>query len=478
MKKQNVVGRFNLLFAIILFGSIFFTLSSTMISSAQQTTTHIVQAGETLQSIATIYDSTAEEVAALNGIAVNTVVFAGQQLVVPVIPNAIPTNPAPPGSTAGDVETEVQVIDAGPTPIPITPIPTPLPYDPNRIVSIIEPDSSRRFTVNDQPIPVRGVVQFDPDTMAFWKIEIRSTNRLSRIWQNNDPMQSVPAFDWVTIDQRTDAVIDGPLGVVPAFPTLNRGNWFLRVVAVDFNGNFVDIVEVPFRVRPDFDAVPAFINTPQPDAILQPGDPVTGTALLNWATTSYRVEIIGGNFFTWTTIAHVANDAANPIRIHDGVLTNLPDDLLPGRYRLRLIITGPDSNYIQEPYEVGFAISTDEISNLAEISFTSPRSLANGNRVTAVERVPLIGTVTIPDPNGYYKLEIKDDDRLIDGQEPRFVNWTTVGSIQSDDVIEGVIGEAPGVFTLPVGDYVMRVVVVDGEGNYSAVREFDLRIRD
>lgn len=462
--------------AILLIGAILlFTLPALMFAQQE---IHIVGAGETLASIAEQYDVTEQQIADANGISVDAPLFIGQQLVIPLPAeepeggSPVPTS-TPLGSTAGQVDDGSRVFEANPTAIPPTLTPTPLPYDPNAIVDIIEPDE--RFTVNLDPVPIRGVVQFDPATMAFWKIEIRGTSRRSQI--GDDPMSTIPAFNWVTLDTRTDSVIDGQLGLIPPFPTLSEGSWFVRVVVVNGSGSFVAVEEVPFRVRPEFDPITAGLAQPAEGQIMQAGDPVIGTVNLTWATSSYRVELLGGNYSSWTIIENSVNDVANPTVINNGVLATLPADLVDGRYRLRLSVQGLDGNYIQAPIEVGFAVGTDEVSNLAEITIDEPRGMENG-RVTITGNTQVIGTVRLADQNGFFKMEIKDADRLADGQAPRFTDWTTIGEPQYASVENGFIGEIVGAPFIAPGRYKLRIVVVDGGSQFSAVREFDMNVRE
>ncbi len=481
MQHWKASTRIILILAAVLVGGILLSLPSAPVSLAQQNQLHTVQLGETLESIAAIYDVSVEALREANELPADAVLFPGQQLVIPSVPPPDAEQPAntptPRSSTADSLTDDVTVIDTGPTAIPITPVPTPLPYDPSRIITILEPDPDRRFSINLEPVAIQGVVQFDPETMDFWKLEIRGRSSRSRIWQNNDPMHSVPAFDWVTVNTGTEPVIVGELGLIPPFPTLSEGRWDLRVVAVNKDGTFADLATGTFSVDPEFDAVVARIDDPLDGAVVQAGTSVTGTLIFNFAISTYRIEIIGGNYTEWSTIAHVPNNPADPINITQGTIANLPVGLVPGRYRMRLIVNNQGGNYIQEPFEVAFAVGTNEVSNLAEIHFTAPDELARRDRIRTTIDTPITGTVIIPEGGGYYKLEIKDSNDLADGQSPRFTDWTTIGEPQTESANNSLIGTAPGSPGVPPGNYLMRVVVVNDDGSFSAVREFELEVQ-
>jgi hypothetical protein len=153
----------------------------------------------------------------------------------------------------------------------------------------------------------------------------------------------------------------------------------------------------------------------------------------------------------------------------------LAEDLAEGEYRLRLAVHALNGNYIQDPLETRFFVGTNEVTELAVISIDEPRGM-DGGSVTVFDRTPIIGTVRLADSDGYYKLEIIDADELKEEQQPRFFEWTTLGDIQQQGIENGLIGEIPGIFSVQSGNYRLRIVVVNGAGQESARREFNLNI--
>lgn len=80
-------------------------------TSAQGTTTHVVQPGETLGAIARQYGVTVEAIAFANGITNPNLIFAGQVLVIPV---TAPATPAP-GQTPAPGSTTTYTVASGDT---------------------------------------------------------------------------------------------------------------------------------------------------------------------------------------------------------------------------------------------------------------------------------------------------------------------------------------------------------------------------
>jgi hypothetical protein len=98
----------------------------------------------------------------------------------------------------------------------------------------------------------------------------------------------------------------------------------------------------------------ANIDSPQPGTtVTGPELVVTGTANFTPEQAQYfRVDIIGGDINNWTTMADVSY---NPVI--GGVLARLPtSNLIPGDYRVKLVIVGNDGQVVQEPFEVGFSV--------------------------------------------------------------------------------------------------------------------------
>jgi LysM repeat protein len=86
-------------------------LGSATLTSAQNTTTHIVQPGETLNSIARQYGVTVQAIAFANGITNPDLIFAGQVLTIPVVATPTP----PPGQTSTPTSTTSYTVVSGDT---------------------------------------------------------------------------------------------------------------------------------------------------------------------------------------------------------------------------------------------------------------------------------------------------------------------------------------------------------------------------
>lgn len=339
---------------------------------------------------------------------------------------------------------------------------------------------SRSFTVTDQSLPVIGTVIVDPEVVAYWKVEIRGTARNSFLAR--DLMDRTLAFDWLTIgDIRTDTVVEGELARLPHWPGISTGNWLLRLVVVGHDSTFVvpEFV-VPFRVQvPETDPVYINITRPAPGQILTGGSEILGTILMDQWVTEYRLELIGGDFTSWTLVHSELSNTGNPTRITDGVLGHLPalDTLAPGQYRLRVVVIGWNGQFRQEPREIDFAVGTNRVTNLSSIRLTQPR--VSGDRITITTGTPLIGTVIVPEGAQYYKVEIKDDIRSGSEQAVRFYEWTTIGSTHSESVIDGQIEYLAGVPDIAPGTYRLRIVVIGADGTFSGTPlEVSLTVRE
>ena len=99
--------------------------------------------------------------------------------------------------------------------------------------------------------------------------------------------------------------------------------------------------------------VTAYISSPAPNQQVASQIPIMGTADTRPAeATAYKLEINGGQFGPdqWVTLGEVHTDP-----VFDGQLETLAaQSLQPGTYFLRLVILGPDGNYLQTPYTVSF----------------------------------------------------------------------------------------------------------------------------
>lgn len=349
-----------------------------------------------------------------------------------------------------------------------------------RVVAYIS-SPERSFTVTDQSIPIIGTVIVDPEIVDYWKIEIRGTAGNS--FTNGDDLYNrTLAFDWLTIGEiRRDTVVEGELARLPHWPGVSLGNWLLRLVVVGHDANFVlpEIV-VPFRVQvPDVDPVYIDITQPAAGQVLTGSNAVLGTILMDQWVTEYRLELLGGQYTSWTPVYTHESDTAHPTRIQNGQLGSLPPlaNLLPGQYRLRVVVMGWNGQYRQNPREVSFAVGTAAVTNLASIEVTEPR--VSNERMTISAGTPLIGTVIVPDGAQYYKVEIKDNIRNADEQQPRFNDWTTIGSTHSESVVNGQIEFLAGPPVIAPGSYLLRIVVIGADGSFSgAPYEISLTVRE
>jgi penicillin-binding protein 1C len=97
----------------------------------------------------------------------------------------------------------------------------------------------------------------------------------------------------------------------------------------------------------------AVITSPQPGAVLTGETPILGTVQFSPdQAVFYKVDVIGGELPDWTTIGSThANSVIN------GQLENLyVPGLVPGSYRMRLVIVDNGGGFLQTPYEVPFTV--------------------------------------------------------------------------------------------------------------------------
>ncbi|MBL8117260.1 MAG: transglycosylase domain-containing protein [Anaerolineae bacterium] len=98
----------------------------------------------------------------------------------------------------------------------------------------------------------------------------------------------------------------------------------------------------------------AVITSPQPGAVLSGETPILGTVQFTADQGKfYKVEVIGGGLPDWTTIGttHTEN-------VVNGQLENLyVPGLVPGSYRMRLVIVDNGGGFLQTPYEVPFTVA-------------------------------------------------------------------------------------------------------------------------
>jgi hypothetical protein len=348
-----------------------------------------------------------------------------------------------------------------------------------RVVAYIS-SPGRAFVVTDQVIPIMGTVIVDPELVDYWKVEIRGTARNSFL--GNDLWDRTLAFDWLTIgDIRTDTVIEGELARLPHWPGISPGSWLVRLVVVGRENTFVvpEIV-IPFTVQvPPTDPVFIDVTYPAQGQVLTESNAVQGSILMDQWSTAYRIELLGGQYTTWTPVDSHQSNTASPTRIQNAEIGTLPPlaELAPGQYRLRIVVMGWNGQYRQNPREVSFAVGTDRVTNLASIELTSPR--VSGDRITINAGTPLIGTVIVPEGAQYYKVEIKDDIRNAATQQPLFTDWTTLGATHPESVMNGQIEFLAGPPVIAPGTYRLRVVVVGADGSFSgSPYEIGLTVRE
>lgn len=326
---------------------------------------------------------------------------------------------------------------------------------------------SKAFAVTDQAVPLIGTVVVDPQVVKYWKIDIRSFS--TRGFIGPDLFDRTPAFDWVTLGQmRTDTVTNGHLAVIPGWPTLSPGSWAVRLVMVGYDDTFIiKPVTLNFSVTvPHYDPVPIEITQPASGQVLTTENAVLGSIHMDQFAIAYQIELLGGSYMSWTPVDRHSNDIAHPTIIDEGQIGTLPplSQLAPGQYRLRVVVLGFDSNYLQPPRETDFAIGSNESSNLAVIAITSP-AVANG-RINLSAAASLVGTVTIPPSGKYFKVEIKDAKTLAKTQAPHFTDWTTLGDMHTTSVTDGPIEFLAGPPAIPPGNYQLRIVVVGPEDQF------------
>ena len=349
---------------------------------------------------------------------------------------------------------------------------------PRVVAYITSPE--RAFTVTDQSIPIIGTVIVDPELVQHWQIDIRGTATNSFL--GDDLWDRTLAFNWLTVgEMRTDTVIEGELARLPHWPGISPGSWLVRLTVRGHDNNFiVPEMIIPFTVQvPNTDPVFIEVTSPTAGQVLTGSNTVMGSILMDQWVTEYRLELLGGAYTTWTVVDTHTSDPAHPTRITNGQLGTLPalSELEPGQYRMRIVVMGWNGQYRQAPREFEFAIGTNAVSNLSQIEVIEPR--VSGDRLTISQATTLIGTVIVPEGAQYYKVEIKDDIRNAQTQQPQFNDWTTLGTTHAESVVNGEIEFLAGPPAIAPGSYRLRIVVVGADGGFSgAPYEIGLTVRE
>lgn len=100
--------------------------------------------------------------------------------------------------------------------------------------------------------------------------------------------------------------------------------------------------------------VTTVITSPSPGQVLTDETPVMGTVQFSAEQALYyKVEVIGENITSWTTIGTTHHNS-----VVNGQLENLyVPGLVPGNYRMRLVLIDHTGGPLQAPYEVPFSVS-------------------------------------------------------------------------------------------------------------------------
>ena len=100
--------------------------------------------------------------------------------------------------------------------------------------------------------------------------------------------------------------------------------------------------------------VTAIITSPAPGAVLTGETPIMGTVQFTpEQALFYKIEVIGGAIGDWTTIGSTHTNS-----VVNGQLENLyVPGLIPGNYRMRLVIVDHGGGFLQAPFEVPFSVA-------------------------------------------------------------------------------------------------------------------------
>jgi len=105
--------------------------------------------------------------------------------------------------------------------------------------------------------------------------------------------------------------------------------------------------------------VTMFISSPTPGQTLPAGSQLDVIGTASWGAGQaqfYKIEIKGGPFPDFTTLGDVNSWPFNS-GVSNGVLASVMAGVLtPGSYIVQLVMVGPDSNYIGQPYQVQFNV--------------------------------------------------------------------------------------------------------------------------
>jgi hypothetical protein len=349
------------------------------------------------------------------------------------------------------------------------------------LVTIHSPQD--RFTVSLSDVDIVASIQFDAETMDFWKVEVKHLRSRRAFITGPDGIRIPLADNWVTLSTGREAVNNAVVATLPGWPDIYRITGYsyrIRIVVVAPDGTFVEEpTELAFRVRPDSELInePASISTPTSGASVNAGDPVTGTVQLNFSHSGYVVQVRPVNAVHWQEIANVSSDPSNPVVIRDDVLATIPTDLPSNCYDLRIIVLDTAGVIAADPATSTFQLGP-RCDSLIDINNTFVRGRSGNIVLFPSGSGTLFGNVILPPEAAFYKIDIKDEvdlpTRDYPDQEPLFTDWTTIGEVQTESSTDGTLTTFEG--NIPPGVYQLRVVVVDAEGRFLALEQIKVWI--
>ena len=258
---------------------------------------------------------------------------------------------------------------------------------------------------------------------------------------------------------------------------IDNGQYYLRITAVDQNGNFIESETIPVTVDngPNAPLLPApiEIDTPLNEAAVKRQVKILGSVttaywdrppfntqfqeFLNAGIPHrtfdyYKLEYSAGpNFDNWQLI----NDLVRKERVKGNLATWDTTTVENGEYALRLRLVLQSGNYVEEQIKVTVANDPPPTETVANI--TSPTSSAIVN-----SRLTVRGTAALDSQAhqfGRYILEYGA------GSAPD--TWTTFRE-GTFPIVAASLGNFD-VATLDNGDYTLRLRVEDAEGNLSLI---------
>jgi hypothetical protein len=180
--------------------------------------------------------------------------------------------------------------------------------------------------------------------------------------------------EWTVVDSYTSdtghpiIVTNGEIGRLPDLAQLEPGRYRLRVIVVGWDANYLQSpYEVDFAVGTNRVSNLASIQVSAPQVsngriTIREGAPLMGTVVVPQGAQYYKVELKddiragqaqASRFTDWTTLNEVHAQS-----VTDGQIEYLPasPDLLPGNYRLRVVVIGANGGFATEPFEVGLTV--------------------------------------------------------------------------------------------------------------------------